>query len=1218
MAALGQPLRGPRRCGRNNFSRAALTLVAAVTLAVAATPSARAETSAERFAHELDVAAHGRGLDAHLALGDAQGMASLFADGWDRLAVVARKLAKTSRVPWLRGEAEGALAAATRTGDVAVARAHAKAGGIITTGAVLGPLAGAGVDAVPPQGYDPTTTVTGKIAPVGWRPFVDAAVTADLDVADLLGVSVDAHAFVLSALAVDRPLDVMIVAGSNGPLGVWLDGEELVTWDGERALTDWQHTFPLHLDKGVHHLMVRVGHRSEEARVILRVIAANGLLPSGLTVRVPRPDDVLADHAPSGRLPRALPAMAGDDPALIGRLGLYVATEAATQRFAAQALERAIAQHPDDADLHYFLGLAERTDSSRAVQALEDADALSHGTHASALAVLLDLNSRQGLERQADQIAERLAAIEPTHPAVLAYDAMRRYQLGDANAALPLVERDPRAASNGRLASVRATLLEEAGRVPDAAAAWATVARLADGDPDAVQKAVLAARRAGDIDAAVAYVDDALARRPYAIPLYILKARAVASGPGGPTAGVEVVAHALAVHPDSPELLETQGRLLLLAGDRGGALAAFDRALELAPQNRDLADYRRSLVAGRSLADRFAEPLEQVLAGPAPPLSPQGAVYLLEKHVVSVFPSGLSSRFREVVVRIDADRVTDAFKQMVFPFTPGEDRIEILEAEVLHKDGRRSRPSAVFDHRPDGKQSGVYSLGALKVVRFDELAAGDIVHVQLRQDEVGERNVFGDFFGVLQPLSSAVPKARVEVVVDAPADRQLYAHGERVGAPTRSTDPATGRQTLSWTVNGLAAIPLEPQMPGYGDVGAYVNVSTFASWQALADWYRDLVVPQLPLSPELARTAHDLVVGLDGLRDKVAAVQRWVVKKTRYVGIEFGIHGFKPYKVNEIVKRGYGDCKDKASLMVAMLRAVGVDADFVLVRTRDLGSLADTPATLWDFNHAIAYVPELDQYIDGTSEFSGLGELPDLDQGAMVLRIDVIDPTAPAPTLTHIPIAPPEANASMAQTTYTVSLDGDAAAHFEETIAGSDAPMLRGRLQDVAQRDERIASIIAEQHPGAEVSDIHYQNLDTLGQPVRIDLNARLPGFGRRSGKTLEVPVTLAPGDLLERYGVLAQRVQPLALEHTQREQERAEVHLPAGLAIPTLPPPVDVQTPFGSYAMRFTPMAGGYVIDTLLVVSTVRVEPHDYPAFRAFLEAIARAESTRVVVPIP
>ena len=66
---------------------------------------------------------------------------------------------------------------------------------------------------------------------------------------------------------------------------------------------------------------------------------------------------------------------------------------------------------------------------------------------------------------------------------------------------------------------------------------------------------------------------------------------------------------------------------------------------------------------------------------------------------------------------------------------------------------------------------------------------------------------------------------------------------------------------------------------------------------------------------------------------RVRAVYNFVVENTRYVGLEFGIHGYKPYKVTQVLARRFGDCKDKASLLLALLREVGVDADLVLVRT---------------------------------------------------------------------------------------------------------------------------------------------------------------------------------------------------------------------------------------------------------------------------------------------
>ena len=113
----------------------------------------------------------------------------------------------------------------------------------------------------------------------------------------------------------------------------------------------------------------------------------------------------------------------------------------------------------------------------------------------------------------------------------------------------------------------------------------------------------------------------------------------------------------------------------------------------------------------------------------------------------------------------------------------------------------------------------------------------------------------------------------------------------------------------------------------------------------------------------------------------------FVVSGTRYVGLEFGIHGYKPYKVTQVLARRFGDCKDKAALMIALLREVGVPAELVLVRTRRGGHLDTEPASLAIFDHAIVYVPKLDRYLDGTAEFSGLRELPAQDQGVVVLRV---------------------------------------------------------------------------------------------------------------------------------------------------------------------------------------------------------------------------------------
>ena len=199
-------------------------------------------------------------------------------------------------------------------------------------------------------------------------------------------------------------------------------------------------------------------------------------------------------------------------------------------------------------------------------------------------------------------------------------------------------------------------------------------------------------------------------------------------------------------------------------------------------------------------------------------------------------------------------------------------------------------------------------------------------------------------------------------------------------------------------------------MPGWSEVARFVHVSTYATWDDVARFYWGLVREQLrptrggaahrrPASrrrrsrpraaartpgaaqraPRRSRLARRTPAGGWDPATKrllVAAVYGFVVSQTRYVGLEFGIHGYKPYRVDDVLRRRFGDCKDKASLMHALLEALGIDSRLVLLRMRRLGRIPGAPASLAVFNHAILWVPELDLFLDGTASWTGSRELP--------------------------------------------------------------------------------------------------------------------------------------------------------------------------------------------------------------------------------------------------
>jgi len=1212
---------------------------------------------------------------AHWHLAEAGRLGPLVPGGVSRLVTAARHVAARGKAPWIQGEALGLIALSGAVPPQESGRLLRQAG-LLDRGLVLGPLPGPtgprGEDqlALGPRGPRADHAVPGKRAPVTWRAFRDGARSDWTFVPGLLDCRGDCHGYVVHDLVARSPVDVMIVVDSAGPMTAWLDGSPLARWEGLRPRGDWQHPTPAHLAAGRHRIVVVTGHPSDAPWAAVRVVDRRGRLPGALRLVDVDATAPLARWTPSARLPAPLGSLGDADPADRARMALLAPREEAVRRVAARAAEEARRAHPQDAELAYLQGRGEEADPNRARAAFEGACALSAGPravaspdglapacgHAEALAALLEDAERAKLRARADALSRALRALDPQHPAGIAHEVLGLLDRADAGAALALLDRlapaptrpnqEPAAGPAPRLAFLRGSLLESAGRPGEASEVYARLTRRVRYAAAAARKAVTAALRAGRFGDARRLAREVQQARPYEVWSSLLVVEALtagrdarADGPGEAARGseaeapghlaakgagnplaeaVRVARAALEVHPDSADLYAALGRALLLAGDRAGALDAWDQALEFRPQDRALADRRRALAQGKTLAERFGRRLADVVKT-APTLgkpAPEGARYLLDRRVVRVWPSGLSSRLEQRVVRVESQRAVERFQSVPVPFTPGEERVRIVRAEVLHPDGTRSRPRGIVTRRPGGKQQGVYTLTAYRVIQFDALHPGDVLHTLVQRDEVGHRNVFGDFFGFFAPLQEAFPKARAEVTVVAPASRTLYADGR--GLPPVDEQVHGDTRTLTWRLRDVPGITPEPSMPGVSEVGAYLSVSTYRDWADMARWYRELARPQLRLSPALQRTVRELTRGLETTRAKAVAIQNWVLDHTRYVGIEFGIHGFKPYRVTQVVERGYGDCKDKAALLVALLEEAGIEADFVLVRTRNLGQLTRTPATLWAFNHAIAYVPELDTYVDGTSEWAGFGEVPAADQGATILRLDLLG--SRPPVLTTLPHRPASENVGTSTTTAEIRPDGSATLHFRESIRGTGAPTIRRALADSSRRKEVLGVLVARQHPGATVTQATFAGIDDRQRPVTIEGTALVPGFGKRREGRVEVPLDTSPDELLKTYAGLERRRYPLLLQYPSTERSESRWILPPGwrAEVPPRAREVELTSPFGTFHRTIAVEGGEVHSRQTLTLARARVAPEEYAAFRRFLRAIAETSAQTITLRPP
>ena len=342
------------------------------------------------------------------------------------------------------------------------------------------------------------------------------------------------------------------------------------------------------------------------------------------------------------------------------------------------------------------------------------------------------------------------------------------------------------------------------------------------------------------------------------------------------------------------------------------------------------------------------------------------------------------------------------------------------------------------------------------------------------------------------------------------------------------------------------------------------------------------------------------MTGATTVETKVQRIHNWVIRNTRYVGLEFGIHGYKPYRVPLIVQRGFGDCKDKASLMYAMFREAGIDARIVLVRTRRNGSISDLPASLAVFDHAIAYVPELDLYLDGTAEYNGTQELPGGDQGVTVLVVGPNDAR-----LTRTPVLDPDRNRRVRELRATLAEDGSAQLQVEETIHGAEAPGYRRTYDAEGTRSERFERSLRGVFPGLELESQSMEGLAELESDIQVRYAAQVPNFARRDNGRLQVPPSVLD-DLLRRLARNPTRRYPLDIGSTSSYRETRRLELPRGYRALNARSETS-ESEFGRFALDISVTGQTVTARTELEIRRDRISPEDYPAFREWVEEADR-----------
>ncbi len=605
------------------------------------------------------------------------------------------------------------------------------------------------------------------------------------------------------------------------------------------------------------------------------------------------------------------------------------------------------------------------------------------------------------------------------------------------------------------------------------------------------------------------------------------------------------------------------------------------------------------------------------------------AVVLLDESVTTVSADGRLTTHRRYAVRV----------------LKSEGRGSAVAREVYQTSGGRVREMSAWLIRPSGAPRLYGKDAALDVAATDNDVYNEVrVRMISASDDAEVGSVFGCevtsedrtiFTQFEWPFQSRLPVLFSRRVLTVP-------QGWRVASVTFNhtrIEPAITGSTYAWELRNLPFIAEEPASPGLANLVPRVAVSLFPptdktsplqnfdSWLSVARFIGSLSDPQAQPDQSMTVKARELTATARSEMERIQAIATYV-QGIHYISIQTGLGrggGYRPHAATEVFARSYGDCKDKVNLMRAMLKALGIVSYPVGIYAGDSTYVREEWPSPQQFNHCIIAVQISDEtqvdfvikhptlgrllLFDPTDPNTLLGDLPQDEQGSLALLA-----AGDAGVLMRTPTTPPSSNRLERRIEVTLAADGSMKATLNERATGQSGAIMLGEFRQLTQPDyaRRIGDWIARGVPGARATRIDATDRsDTRRFTLTVEFTTTR--FAQAVGQLFVFkPAMFAHHESMPLTSTV--RKHPIVMRSNSYE-DVVRIKLPEGFSVEELPPPVRLDSNFGTYNATFLVEGGSLVVHRVLELRSAVIPAEQYTLVRGFFDAIRTAEKAPVVL---
>lgn len=549
--------------------------------------------------------------------------------------------------------------------------------------------------------------------------------------------------------------------------------------------------------------------------------------------------------------------------------------------------------------------------------------------------------------------------------------------------------------------------------------------------------------------------------------------------------------------------------------------------------------------------------------------------------------------------------------------------VESAQVIVHRPDGEtETHPMGEWKDRPSWGGSSVYENDRALYIDLPDLPVGTVVDVELVRREK-KADLFVHRFG----FGGRSPHLDVRFEVRAPEgwtlDHRAMQAGRAIEYAPSFDGVEDGWRVLRWHRTDVAPVRWEPYAPPARELVPVVAVRLrrwiqdgeprdgFATMADYAGYLAELQSGTAEPNAEIESIVDEVLA--DAPPDpevKAARLYAWVQENIRYVSIQVGMGGWRPYPAAEVIRNRFGDCKDKATLLKSMLQVAGIESRLASLYAHDGIPHDFVLPGLGMTNHAILAIelPDRRIIVDPTSRTVPFGQLPVSDQGASLLLVGLEE----EPVI-RAPVSADHDNQRQARLRLEMASPGNWEGRLEVEARGALGSSLHRRLLgEPDDMDEEIAGF-------ASLVESVAENPRWSHQPEEPATTAQVDVSFRQVGSKVKDRWLLRANDFLSRRWTdlaAGERATPVMLWARRRLVEEIVFELGGGRAR-HLPDPVELRSPLLDYRLEWRETDGAARLRRSLVVKTERVDPESYAELLDLLEQIRAAEALTAQVEV-